>query len=80
MSSIDPSIIVHEINTYPMEKPIRKKLFQVHLRKAVALKSEVEFFLKDGFIYAIPLTEWYLILFMFPRSNALLGFALILGI
>ena len=58
MSGIDPSIMVHEMKTYPMAKPIRKKLRQVHPRKAAAIKVEIEKLLKDGFIYPIPLTEW----------------------
>ena len=58
MSRIDPSIVDHEIKTHPMAKPVRKKLRQVHPRKAVTIKAEIEKLLKDGFIYPIPLTEW----------------------
>ena len=58
MLGIDPSIVVHEIKTYPMAKPIRKKLRKVHLRKAASIKAEIEKLLKVGFIYPIPLTEW----------------------
>ena len=58
MLGIDPSIVVHEIRTYPTAKPVRKKLRQVHPRKAVAIKAEIEKLLKEGFIYPIPLTEW----------------------
>ena len=50
--------IVHEIKTYLDAKPVRKKLRQVHPRKAVAIKEEVEKLLKVGFIYLVPLTEW----------------------
>ena len=57
MSGIDPSIVVHEIKTYPTDKPIRKKLRQVHPWKAVAIKAEIEKLLKAGFIYLVPLTE-----------------------
>ena len=58
MSGIDPSIIVHEIKTYPNSKPVYQKLRQVHPQKAVAIKEEVEKLLEAGFIYPIPLTEW----------------------
>ena len=58
MLGIDPSIMVHEIKTYPTAKPVRKKLRQVHPRKAAAIKTEIDKLLKDGFIYPVPLTEW----------------------
>ena len=58
MSGIDLSIVVHEIKTYPMVKPVQQKLRQVHPRKVAAIKVEVEKLLKEGFIYPIPLTEW----------------------
>ena len=57
MAGIDPSIIFHEINTYPVVKPIRQKLRQVHPKKAAAIKVEVEKVLKVGLIYPIPLTK-----------------------
>ena len=58
MSRIDPSIVVHDIKTYPTAKPIRKKLRQVHPRKVAAIEAEIEKLLKVGFIYPVPLTEW----------------------
>ena len=58
MLRIDPSIVVHEIKTYPTAKPVRKKLRQVHPRKAATIKDEIEKLLKSRFIYPIPLTEW----------------------
>ena len=58
MLGIDPSIMVHEIKTYPTAKLVRKKLRQVHPRKAVAIKAEIEKLLKARFIYPIPLMEW----------------------
>eukprot|EP00253_Pinus_taeda_P022688 PITA_22688 len=58
MPGIDPSIVVHEIPTYPGAKPVRQRLRPVHPRKAAAIKAEVEKLLKAGFIYPIPLTEW----------------------
>ena len=57
MSGIDPSIVVHEIKTYPMSKPVRQKLRQVHPKKAAAIKAKIEKLLKAGFIYPVPLTE-----------------------
>ena len=58
MLGIDPSIVVHEIKTYPGAKPVHQKLWQVHPWKASAIKEEVGKILKDGFIYPIPITEW----------------------
>ena len=58
MLGIDPSIVFHEIKTYTTTKPVRKKLRQVHPRKAVAIKAEIEKLLKVGFIYPVPLMEW----------------------
>jgi hypothetical protein len=58
MPGIDPSIVVHEIKTYPGAKPVRQRLHPVHPRKAVDIKLEVEKLLKAGFIYPVALTEW----------------------
>eukprot|EP00253_Pinus_taeda_P003989 PITA_03989 len=60
MPDIDTSIVVHEIPTYPVAKPVRQRLRPVHPRKAAAIKAEVEKLLKAGFIYPIPLTDWVL--------------------
>jgi hypothetical protein len=58
MSGIDPDIVVHEIKTYPGSKPVWQLLRLVHPRKAIAIKLEVEKFLKAGFIYPVDLTDW----------------------
>eukprot|EP00253_Pinus_taeda_P016318 PITA_16318 len=58
MLSIDPSIVVHEIPTYPRAKPVRQRLCPVHPQKATTIKAEVKKLLKVGFIYPIPLTDW----------------------
>ena len=58
MPDIDPRIVVHEIKTYAGAKPVRQKLRQIHPKKAVASKAEVEKLLRAGFIYSVPLTEW----------------------
>ena len=55
---IDPSIVIHEIKTYPDTKPICQRLRQIHPRKSAAIKEEVEKLLRAGFIYPIPLTDW----------------------
>ena len=47
---IDPSIVFHEIKTYPATMLVCQKLRQVHPRKATAIKEEVEKLLKDGFL------------------------------
>jgi hypothetical protein len=57
MSGIEPSIVVHEIKTYPGAKPFQQRLRPVHPRKATAIKLEVEKILKAGFIYPVALTE-----------------------
>ena len=55
---IDPSIVEHEIRTYPYTKPIWKKLRPVNPHKAAAVKARVEKLLKASFIYPIALREW----------------------
>lgn len=57
MPSIDPSIVVHEIPTYPDAKPVHQRFCLVHPRKVVDIKDEVEKLLKVEFIYPIPLTN-----------------------
>eukprot|EP00253_Pinus_taeda_P033533 PITA_33533 len=47
MPGIDPTIVVHEIKTYPDTKPVRQRLRQIHPRKATAIKAEVEKLLKS---------------------------------
>ena len=58
MLGIDPSIVFHEIKTYPGVNPVRQKLRQIHPRKEAAIKEEVEKIMKAGLIYPVPLTEW----------------------
>jgi hypothetical protein len=58
MLGIDPTIVVHEIKTYPGAKPVRQRLRPIHPCKAAAIKLEVEKLLKAGFIYPVALIEW----------------------
>ena len=58
MPSIDTSIVEHTINMYPDVKLMCQRLRPVHPKKATAIKAEVEKFLRVGFIYPVPLTEW----------------------
>jgi hypothetical protein len=58
MPGIEPTILVHEIKTYPGAKPVQQRLHPVHPRKAAAIKLKVEKLLKAGFIYPVALTEW----------------------
>jgi hypothetical protein len=58
MPGIDPKIVEHEITMYLDAKPVRQKLRLVNPKKAVAIKVEVEKFLKAGFIYFIHFTQW----------------------
>jgi hypothetical protein len=46
MSGIDPTIIVHEIKTYPRDKLVRKHLHPIHPRKAATIKHDLKNFLK----------------------------------
>ena len=57
MPGIDPSIVIHEIKTYPDARPVCQKLRPVHPRKTAAIKAEIEKLMKAGFIYPVPLTE-----------------------
>ena len=54
MPGIDPWIVEHEIKTYLNVKIIRQKLRVVNLKKAPAIKAEIEKLLKVGFIYLVP--------------------------
>ena len=72
MPVIDPSIVIHEIKTYPTTKPVRKKLRQVHPWKATTIKAKIEKLLKAGFIYHVPLTEWVSNVVLVNKSRALL--------
>ena len=58
MSGIDPSIVKHEIKTYPNVKNVRQRLCPVNPKKFATIKAEVENPLKAGFIYPVPLIEW----------------------
>ena len=58
MLGINPSIVFHEIKTYPDAKRVRQCLRQMHPRKAATIKAEFEKLLQAGFIYPIPLMDW----------------------
>ncbi len=58
MPGIDPTIVIHEIKTYPDAKSVRQCLHPVHPWKAITIKAEIEKLLKAGFIYPFTLTEW----------------------
>ena len=58
MLGINTSIVEHTINMYPDVKPVCQRLRPVHPKKAATIKAEVEKFLRVGFIYPVPLTEW----------------------
>ena len=55
---IDLVIVEHEIKTYPDAKPVWQRLCVMNPRKAPTIKTEIEKWLKAGFIYPIPLMEW----------------------
>ena len=58
MLGINPSMVEHEIKTYPNVKLVRQKLCPVNPKKYDSIKEEVEKLLKVDFIYPIALTEW----------------------
>ena len=39
-------------------RPVRQLLRVINPRKAPSIKEEIEKFVKAGFIYPVPLTEW----------------------
>ena len=58
MFGIDPSIVEHDIKTYPDENLVRHNLRPANLRKVASIKAENEKLLDTNFIYHIRLTEW----------------------
>ena len=54
MPGIDPRIVEHEIKTYPFAKPVRQCLCTVNLRKAPAIKVEIEKLLKASLSILFP--------------------------
>ena len=58
MLGFDPSIVEHEIQTYPNTIPVRQKLRPVNPCKVAVVKAKVEKLLKVNFIYPIALKEW----------------------
>ena len=58
MPDIDPSILEHKIQTYPIAKLVRQNLWPINPWKVASFKDEVEKLLKVGFIYPISLTKW----------------------
>jgi hypothetical protein len=58
MLGINPTIVIHEIKTYPGAKPVWQRLRPVHPRKVAAIKLEAEKLLKADFIYPVVLTDW----------------------
>ena len=57
MPGIDPSIVEHEIHTYPDAKLVRQNIRPVNSWNVATVKDEVEKLLKVGFIYPISLTK-----------------------
>ena len=58
MLGINPDIVIHEINTYHGAKLVQQNIHSLHPRKFISIKMEVKIFLKAGFIYPVPLTDW----------------------
>ena len=56
---IDPRIVKHEIKTYPYAKTVQQHLCAVNPSNTPAIKADREKLLKSGFIYPIPLIEWF---------------------
>ncbi len=70
MSGIDPTIVMHEMLTYPSAKHVRQRLHPMHPRKDAAIKVEVEKLLKASFIYPISLIDRCPTLSLFLKSRA----------
>ena len=59
-----------------MAKPVRKKLRQVHPRKAASIKAKIEKLLKAGFIYPVPPTEWVLNVVLVNKKHGTIRFCI----
>eukprot|EP00253_Pinus_taeda_P026101 PITA_26101 len=53
MPGIDSSTVEHEIKMYPDVKPVRQRLRQVHPKKVIAIKAEVEKLLHAGLLILV---------------------------
>jgi len=58
MPRIDSSRGEHEIKMYPDVKPVRQCHYPIHVKKATAIKIEVEKMFHAGSIYPVPLIDW----------------------
>lgn len=57
MLGIDSGIVEHEIRMYPNVKLVQQRLRPIHLKKATAIKAEVEKLLHASFIYPVPIMK-----------------------
>jgi hypothetical protein len=80
MPGIDPNIVIHEIKTYPVAKPIRQNLLPIHPRKAAAINMGVEFFLKPVLFIMYLLLIRFQIFIMSQRNKVRYAYVLIIGI
>jgi len=62
-------MVEDEIRTYPDAKSARQKIHVVKPRKEVAIKVEVNKFIKASFINPIQLTEWVSNLVLFNKNQ-----------
>jgi hypothetical protein len=58
MSSLDPSIIEHYIDTWLDITPVRQKQRLLHPSKASTIKAKIDKLHVAGFIYPIAYTSW----------------------
>ena len=58
ISGLDPSIVKHQIDTWPNVAPIHQKKRPIHPSKATVVKSKIEKLRTIDFIYPIAYTTW----------------------
>jgi hypothetical protein len=58
MPGLDPSIVEHQINTWPDIAPVHQKQCPLHPSKYVAIKAKIDKLRTAGFIYPIAYTSW----------------------
>ena len=56
--SLDPSIVEHQISTWPNMAPICQNQWPIHPSKVAAVKAEIEKLCTTSFIYPIAYTTW----------------------
>ena len=69
MSSIDPSVITHNLNVYPSSKPIRQKKRVVAPKRDNAIKEKVQKLTMAKFIREVYYSDWFTNVVMVKTAN-----------